>query len=244
MPAEVIQEAEWVTQTRYMSRGKSKEKCTGYMIKNNRLQLENFRPNMVTTWTFFNVDIPDEVEMLAWGMKRIVEPLKRKNVEIGGRIQHTCVMRSVLILGIDSTMSKHLELYSTISEYENARFPMTYCLLSTATVIDVWEAKINPCGGTSDVRWEGVWRRRSWPKIEKMELYLSSICCQPIFYLHASAPDSACASFSFLETNRFREPPFWKHEMHESFCSPKRNIASIQPEVQNLNLEVMMGTLI
>ena len=100
----------------------------------------------------FNVDIPDEVEMLAWGMKRIVEPLKRKNVEIGGRIQHTCVMRSVLILGIDSTMSKHLELYSTISEYENARFPMTYCLLSTATVIDVWEAKINPCGGTSDVR--------------------------------------------------------------------------------------------
>ena len=32
---------------------------------------------------FKPVDNPDEVEMLAWGMKWIVEPLKRKDVEIG-----------------------------------------------------------------------------------------------------------------------------------------------------------------
>jgi hypothetical protein len=37
---------------------------------------------------FEPVDVPDGVEILAWGMKRIAEPLKRKVVEIG--IDATC----------------------------------------------------------------------------------------------------------------------------------------------------------
>ena len=37
---------------------------------------------------------------------------------------------------IDNTNSKHLELYSIMAEYDNAGFPMTYCLLSTAAAIE------------------------------------------------------------------------------------------------------------
>jgi len=36
----------------------------------------------------------------------------------------------------DNTNSKHLELYSIMAEYDNAGFPLSYCLLSTATAID------------------------------------------------------------------------------------------------------------
>lgn len=48
---------------------------------------------------------------------------------------------SILICYIDNTNSKHLELYSTMGEYDNAGFPMTYCLLSTATAIDLGKRK-------------------------------------------------------------------------------------------------------
>lgn len=36
----------------------------------------------------------------------------------------------------DNTNSKHLELYSVMAEHDNAGFPLSYCLLSTATAID------------------------------------------------------------------------------------------------------------
>ncbi|KAF8229248.1 hypothetical protein L208DRAFT_1200603, partial [Tricholoma matsutake] len=42
----------------------------------------------------------------------------------------------------DNTNSKHLELYSIMSEYDNAGFPMTYCLLSTATANDLGKWKL------------------------------------------------------------------------------------------------------
>ena len=42
---------------------------------------------------------------------------------------------------IDNTNSKHLELYSIMGEYDNAGFPLTYCLLSTATAIDLGKRK-------------------------------------------------------------------------------------------------------
>lgn len=74
---------------------------------------------------FEPADIPDGVEMLAWGMKRITEPLKGKVVEIG----------------MDATCEEYLELYSIMGEYDNAGFPMTYCLLSTATAIDIGKRK-------------------------------------------------------------------------------------------------------
>jgi hypothetical protein len=33
--------------------------------------------------------------------------------------------------------SKHLELYSIVGEYNNAGFPLSYCLLSTAAAVDI-----------------------------------------------------------------------------------------------------------
>ena len=32
---------------------------------------------------------------------------------------------------------KHLELYSVMAEHDNAGFPLSYCLLSTATSVDI-----------------------------------------------------------------------------------------------------------
>lgn len=37
---------------------------------------------------------------------------------------------------MDATCEYNLELYSVMAEYDNAGFPLTYCLLSTATTID------------------------------------------------------------------------------------------------------------
>ncbi len=42
----------------------------------------------------------------------------------------------------DNTNSKHLELYSIMGEYDNAGFPLTYCLLSTATSINLGKRKM------------------------------------------------------------------------------------------------------
>ncbi|KAG2139796.1 uncharacterized protein EDB93DRAFT_1241918 [Suillus bovinus] len=38
---------------------------------------------------------------------------------------------------VDNTNSKHLELYSVLGEFDNAGFPLSYCLLSTATSIEI-----------------------------------------------------------------------------------------------------------
>lgn len=37
---------------------------------------------------------------------------------------------------LDNTNSKHLELYSIMAEHDNTGFPLSYCLLSTAGMID------------------------------------------------------------------------------------------------------------
>lgn len=37
----------------------------------------------------------------------------------------------------DNTNSRHLELYSILGEFDNAGFPLSYCLLSTATSIEI-----------------------------------------------------------------------------------------------------------
>ncbi|KAJ6586095.1 hypothetical protein B0H19DRAFT_1250823 [Mycena capillaripes] len=68
-------------------------------------------------------DIPEGVEMLCWGMKKIAGPLKGKIVEIGVDATY-------------NTNSKHLELYSIMGEFDNAGFPLSYLLLSTASSID------------------------------------------------------------------------------------------------------------
>ncbi|KAF8524136.1 hypothetical protein BU17DRAFT_85239 [Hysterangium stoloniferum] len=69
------------------------------------------------------VEVPDGVEMLCWGMKKIIKPLDGKVVEIGVDATY-------------NTNSKHLELYSVMGEYDNAGFPLSYCLLSTSSAVD------------------------------------------------------------------------------------------------------------
>ncbi|KAJ6578624.1 hypothetical protein B0H10DRAFT_2236088 [Mycena sp. CBHHK59/15] len=72
---------------------------------------------------FEPTDIPEGVEMVCWGMKKIAMPLKGKIVEVGVDATY-------------NTNSKHLELYSIMGEQEGAGFPLSYLLLSTAFSID------------------------------------------------------------------------------------------------------------
>lgn len=51
-------------------------------------------------------------------------------------------MGQLLTGEIDNANSKHLELYSIMGEYDNAGFPMTYCLLSMAAAIDLGKRKL------------------------------------------------------------------------------------------------------
>ena len=44
----------------------------------------------------------------------------------------------------DNTNSSNLELYSIMGEYDNAGFPLTYCLLSTAEVLKIGKWKKAP----------------------------------------------------------------------------------------------------
>ncbi|KAG1878754.1 hypothetical protein C8R48DRAFT_745325 [Suillus tomentosus] len=62
----------------------------------------------------FNVELADGVEQLCWGMKKITRQLEGKVVEIG--LDATC---------------------NVLGEFDNAGFPLSYCLLSTATAIEI-----------------------------------------------------------------------------------------------------------
>ncbi|KAJ3535176.1 hypothetical protein NMY22_g6606 [Coprinellus aureogranulatus] len=67
--------------------------------------------------------VPEGVEILAWGMQNIAGLLKGRLVEVGMDATY-------------NTNSKHMELYSIMGEYDNAGYPLCYCLLTTATAID------------------------------------------------------------------------------------------------------------
>ncbi|KAK7438928.1 hypothetical protein VKT23_009431 [Stygiomarasmius scandens] len=66
---------------------------------------------------------PDGVEQLCWVMKKIAGPLGQGTVEVGLDATY-------------KTNSKHLELYCVMAEHDNAGFPLSYCLLSTATSME------------------------------------------------------------------------------------------------------------
>jgi hypothetical protein len=55
-------------------------------------------------------------------------------------MQYVCDLPSDKIVStdrtIDNTNAKHLELYCIMAEYNNAGFPLSYCLLSTASTIN------------------------------------------------------------------------------------------------------------
>ncbi|KAG0693922.1 hypothetical protein DFH29DRAFT_815867 [Suillus ampliporus] len=72
----------------------------------------------------FDVEMADGVEQLCWAMKKITQRLEGKVVEIG-------------LDAMYNTNAKHLELYSVLGEFDNAGFPLSYCLLLTATAIEI-----------------------------------------------------------------------------------------------------------
>ena len=43
---------------------------------------------------------------------------------------------------VDNTNSSNLELYSIMDEHENAGFPLSYCLLSTAMSLEIGKQKM------------------------------------------------------------------------------------------------------
>ncbi|KAJ3978648.1 hypothetical protein F5890DRAFT_1655723 [Lentinula detonsa] len=62
----------------------------------------------------------DGVDMLAWGMKKVIQKLD--------------IVQNGIEIALDATYetnSRHLELYALMCEYDNAGFPLSYCLLST-----------------------------------------------------------------------------------------------------------------
>ncbi|THU89691.1 hypothetical protein K435DRAFT_760822 [Dendrothele bispora CBS 962.96] len=67
--------------------------------------------------------VADGVEQLCWVLKKITGPLGKGVVEVA----------------LDATYrtnSAHLELYCVMAEDDNTGFPLSYCLLSTATSIE------------------------------------------------------------------------------------------------------------
>ncbi|THU79226.1 hypothetical protein K435DRAFT_884508 [Dendrothele bispora CBS 962.96] len=67
--------------------------------------------------------VADGVEQLCWVIKKIAGPLGKGTVEVA----------------LDATYrtnSAHLELYYVMAEHDNAGFPLSYCLLSTATSME------------------------------------------------------------------------------------------------------------
>lgn len=81
------------------------------------------------------------VEQVAWVMKKVILPLQNKVVEVGINAtckQHLAITNDLLIIYIlDNTNSKHLELYTILGKYDNISFPLSYCLLTTASSVEV-----------------------------------------------------------------------------------------------------------
>lgn len=83
-----------------------------------------------------HLEAAEGVVQLAWVMKRIAKPLKSV-VEIA--MDATCKQfcgvggRCDTDLVAVNTNSSHLELYTIMGECDNAGYPLSYCLLSTAT---------------------------------------------------------------------------------------------------------------
>ncbi|KAF7305187.1 SWIM-type domain-containing protein [Mycena kentingensis (nom. inval.)] len=67
-------------------------------------------------------NVPEGVEILCWGMKEIAMRLRGEIVEVAMDATH-------------STNAKDLKLYALMGEFDNAGFPLAYCLLSTTSSI-------------------------------------------------------------------------------------------------------------
>ncbi|KAI5989692.1 hypothetical protein EDD15DRAFT_2171139, partial [Pisolithus albus] len=79
----------------------------------------------------------DGIEQLCWGMTAIAHWLSGKVVEIALKLMKHGICRGSSNMSIDNTNARNLKLYSMLGEYDNAGFPLSYCLLSTATSIEI-----------------------------------------------------------------------------------------------------------
>ncbi|KAJ7197581.1 hypothetical protein GGX14DRAFT_374847 [Mycena pura] len=73
--------------------------------------------------------VPDGVEILGWGMKKIAMRL-------------SCKIMEIAIDATYNTNARQLELYGVLAKYDNAGFPLAYCLLSTASSIAISKRKL------------------------------------------------------------------------------------------------------
>ncbi|KAG6867397.1 hypothetical protein C0993_003278 [Termitomyces sp. T159_Od127] len=88
-------------------------------IVSAKLLLEELSDDVV----IFDVKPEEGVEQLCWGLKHILARLKDKVVEIG----------------LDATCTYLFGCYETniLGEYDNASYPLSYCLLSTAEALPI-----------------------------------------------------------------------------------------------------------
>ncbi|KAJ7182106.1 hypothetical protein C8R46DRAFT_985238 [Mycena filopes] len=141
-------------------------------VKSGRMVLEEFTADAEV------LDVPQEegVEQMCWVMKKIEGRLRGKIVEIG--FDATCKLtadNAGFTNGLPTTVNtnqKHLELYSVIGEFDNAGFPLSYCLLSTASSIQLGKRKnASPIGLKSFGTYTGLISSsfistRIWPGLE------------------------------------------------------------------------------
>ncbi|KII92985.1 hypothetical protein PLICRDRAFT_51294 [Plicaturopsis crispa FD-325 SS-3] len=103
------------------------EWSTPNSLKHDQIQLPSARillGEFLDKVDLFEPDVVEGIEQLCWGMKKIAGPLSGKIVEV--RLKATY-----------GTNAKHLRLYTVLGEYDNAGFPLSYCLLSTASSIEI-----------------------------------------------------------------------------------------------------------
>ncbi|KIJ32252.1 hypothetical protein M422DRAFT_265902 [Sphaerobolus stellatus SS14] len=77
----------------------------------------------------FELEVAPGVTALGWGLKNIASRLKDQIVEVALDATY-------------NTNAKDLELYCCMGEYDNAGFPLAYCLLTTASSITPGKRKI------------------------------------------------------------------------------------------------------
>ncbi|KAI9439429.1 hypothetical protein F5148DRAFT_1278386 [Russula earlei] len=137
MPSEALkmieEQVKWLTPSAMASRVQasypqvtSKQICKAWR-ELSQLQLPSARKLLAEypeEADLFDVSgIPENMEIITWGIKKIVTPLKDHIVEIGMDATY-------------NTNTTHLELYNLMAEHNNAGFPLSYCLISTAAAID------------------------------------------------------------------------------------------------------------
>ncbi|KAJ7194445.1 hypothetical protein GGX14DRAFT_679021 [Mycena pura] len=107
-----IYNAWWTVVECFWKRDDNQMISTERLLKEYKDEVDVFAPQ----------GVPEDIEILCWGMKQITQRLKTRVVEIAMDATY-------------NTNAKQLELYGIMAEFDNAGFPLAYCLLSTTSSI-------------------------------------------------------------------------------------------------------------